>query len=228
MLHTVVCGIRRIIGKEDDKIDLVDSVFPLAGDLENYGGHALDSVINLIDPEANDGKNGLDVILKGGFHNLEDGLKRNQQVAIRFLCDENLEGTEGEYEAEDKYEHSDEPLKKRTLAARDGEGENEGEGGDGEQDGDKPPFQLGDLEKAALIYESYGPAEDDASVDVLKLTWKTKYSCPKRAEEGNGDNNGDNNEGDNNGDDNGGNEGEGGDGDSSSASWGFFTWLVLM
>ncbi|KAM3514534.1 hypothetical protein MY11210_001769 [Beauveria gryllotalpidicola] len=56
---------------------------------------------------------------------------------------------------------------------------------------------------AALIWESYG-AEKDA--DILRLTWHTKYACEKRDD----------------------NDVEDPEEPAKSASWGFFTWLIII
>ncbi|RYP47853.1 hypothetical protein DL768_006170 [Monosporascus sp. mg162] len=212
-----VCAITRDIGKgEGNKGDIIEKVVPIAGDLADYGGKSLDPEITRLTPEdlpGDDSQGGLRLVLKGGFDDkTKSGKKRDQKVIITFLCDPDREGTEGEYDAEDKYDDGDGPLgeeaamllgrRQSPLLYRAEDGEKRD--GEGEGDGEKPvgEIQLGEGKNASLVYESYGPSDENADVDILRLTWRTKYACEGRADEG----------------------GEG----PSDAHWGFFTWLVIL
>lgn len=200
-----MCAIERLI---KDKIDTVESVTAIAGALENVGGSQFEyeaTRLNGSDSNGDSKKEGLRLVLKGGKKPLDGSVKREQKAIIEFLCDPKREGTEGEWESEDKYSKRRREEKdgddKKDDGKKDDDKKDDGKEGDG---GDKsfPEHQL-KKDDAALIWESYGPEKDG---DVLRLTWHTKHAC-----EGKRDGNGD----DNNGGD-------------SSASWGFFTWLVIV
>jgi len=200
---TRVCGISRLIGKNDDKVDIVSAVIPIAGDLTEAGGHKFEPKTKLLVPEAEAGAQGLHVTFNGGTFTFEDGRKHDQRAVVRFVCDEKREGTEGEYEAEDKYD-----TKTEALGLRRREEDSDG-------DGKKKEFQLGDLEAASLIYDSYGSSKSDSDVDVLSLTWKTKYACASQSTDPSDP------------------ESPGGGGNDEAGAppnngWGFFTWIVIL
>lgn len=190
-----VCAISRFI---QDDIDRIETITAIAGALENSGGTQFEyeaTRLNGSDSNSDSKKEGLRLLLKGGKHPLTGKERREQRAIVEFLCDPDKEGTEGEWEeSEDKYS------KLRRREDKEGDGKKDG---DGEKDGSFAEHQLKN-DKAALIWESYGPEKD---ADVLRLTWHTKHACEKRG--GNGDDNK-------------------GDGGNSSASWGFFTWLVIV
>ncbi|KAH7039895.1 autophagy-related protein 27 [Microdochium trichocladiopsis] len=201
---TRVCAISRLIGKVDNKVDVISAVIPIAGDLAEVGGHKFEPKTKLLVPEAEEGAEGLHVTLSGGTYTFEDGRKHDQRAVVRFVCDEKREGTEGEYESEDKYDTKMADI--MHSRRRDD---------DSDDDGKKKEFQLGDLEAASLLYDSYGPSQSDSDVDVLRLTWKTKYACASRSTdpldpESPGEGNGD----------------EGGA--PPNNSWGFFTWFIIL
>jgi hypothetical protein len=202
-MHDAVCAIERIYS-DGGKVDTFNEAFPVAGELKDYGGGSLDhEAINLSTSDSNEDskKQGVRLILKGGSHSEGNGIKRPQRAIIEFVCDPNVEGTEGEWKPEDQYDPEGEALRLRNAgnplmyAAED------------EGDGEKKPtpeesVQLGDAKNASLIFNSYGPLDSDKDVDVLRLTWKTKWACENAADEG----------------------GE----DKPSNHWGFFTWLVIL
>ena len=216
-IYRTVCAIQRTIGKgEDNAGDVILKAFPIAGELADYGGKSLDPEIARLAPadlpggeedERNAG-GGLRIILKGGFDDRpEHGTKRDQKAILNFICDPDRDGTEGEFDPEDKYDDGDDPLRARRahgqLHSRDDEGEGDGDEGDG--DDEKKPageIQLGDGKNASLVFDSWGPSDESPNVDVLRLTWRTKFACEGRADEG-------------------------GNG-SSDSHWGFFTWLVIL
>ncbi|KAK2596730.1 type II membrane protein [Conoideocrella luteorostrata] len=183
-----VCAIQRMI--KDDS-DLIDKVVAIAGSLENVGGSPFEyeaTRLNGSDSNSDSQKQGLRLVLKGGKHPLDGAVKdrREQKAIVEFLCDEKKEGTEGEWESEDKYSKRDDKK---------------------DDDGNDKSFPERQLKKddSALLWESYGREKD---VDVLRLTWHTKYACENKRD-GNDDNN----------------KGDGGD---SSTHWGFFTWFVII
>ncbi|KAI0543549.1 autophagy-related protein 27 [Xylaria curta] len=197
---TRVCAIKRLI-KPGETVDTVEGVISLAGELSNHGGAALDpdvSRLSKVDPES--GKEGLRVILKGGFGYTDTHVKRRKQTVIDFVCNKELEGTEGEYDSEDKYE----------ARAEDDKNEDEDNG----KDEDAPPkeVQLGD-KNPSLVFDRYGPSDSDTdtNVDVLHLTWSSKHVCLSKDDDGSG-----------------GSGDEDGDVKKPSSHWGAFTWIVIL
>ncbi|KAI1120640.1 autophagy-related protein 27 [Nemania abortiva] len=198
-----VCAIRRLINIEDH-VDSIDEVTPLAGELKMQGGSYLDPDItrlSKIDPDS--GKKGLRVTLRGGFKYDETHVKRKQQTVIDFVCNKDLDGTEGEYDSEDKYES--------TLNRRAEGDENEGEDKDGEENGPPKEVQLGIEKNPSLVFERYGLSDSDSDLDVLHLTWSSKYVCESKADDGK----------------DGGGEDDG-DVKKPSSHWGAFTWIIII
>lgn len=194
----LVCAIKRVIGEDSDNIT---EVIPIAGSLENHGGTQFDyEVVRLknSDSNADSKKEGLRLVLKGGRHE-----NRDQRAVIEFLCDREKTGLEGEWEAEDKYE-------KESKRKREDDKKEDDKKDDDKKDGDKNKDNKEEVEHqlkkddAALIWESYGAEKD---IDVLRLTWHTKYACEKRDDD---------------------KDVQDPEEPSSSGSWGFFTWLVIM
>lgn len=196
-----VCGISHNIDTAS-KTDSIVEIRPIAGDVD---GATLDPVATRLSTSSADGdkdKVGVRLVLQGGHYN-----GRKQKALVEVLCDDKLDGTEGEWK-------SDElgiPPPPSAKTAEDG------------KDKDDVPHQL-KKDGAALIWDSYGPSEEDPkNMDVLKLTWKTKHACEKRNEGGSG------------GGDKGGSGGSG-DGDKDkdkggqdeSKHWGFFTWMIIL
>ncbi|KID74072.1 Autophagy-related protein 27 [Metarhizium brunneum] len=201
---TRVCAISRFIQGDVDKVETVTAI---AGSLENVGGSQFEyeaTRLNGSDSNSDSKKQGLRLVLKGGKHPLSGPVKdrREQKAVVEFLCDPDKEGNEGEWESEDKYSKLRRREDKKEDDKDDKDGK-DGKDGDGDKDESFGEHQL-KSDKAALLWESYGPEKD---ADVLRLTWHTKYACEKR--DGDNDN-------------------KNGDGGDSSASWGFFTWLVIV
>ncbi|KAL7931678.1 autophagy-related protein 27 [Trichoderma chlorosporum] len=208
---TRVCAITRFL--KDDQ-DSVTKVVAIAGGLENAGGSQFDYEVTRLknsDSNSDSQKEGLRLVLKGGKHPLTGPVseRKSQKAVIEFLCDPEKEGTEGEWASEDEYEKA--PATRRR--AEDDKGDKKEDDNKGGDDGDKEDGGNQDSaiehqlknDNAALIWEDYAKGNDG---DVLRLTWHTKYACEKR--------DGDKDKGD---------EREPGD---SSASWGFFTWFVII
>ncbi|KAI0102440.1 autophagy-related protein 27 [Nemania sp. FL0031] len=204
--YSRVCAITRLINTEH-KTDEIDDVTPLAGDLEHSGGAPLDpeiSRLSKIFPDSD--KKGLRVILKGGI----DSNKRKKRTIIDFVCNKDLDGTEGEYESEDKYESA---LSRR---AEDDKNEDEDKGKDKDEDENSPPkeVQLGIEKNPSLVFERYGPSDSNSDIDILHLTWSSKYVCESKADDGKGDPDG-------SGD-------EDGDAKKPGSHWGGFTWVIII
>jgi hypothetical protein len=74
------------------------------------------------------------------------------------------------------------------------------------RDGEEDDSKSDDEEKStsSLTFVSYGALDD--KTDVLRLNWRTKYACEDHADR----------------------DDEDGEGGSQKASWGFFTWFILM
>ncbi|KAI1825737.1 autophagy-related protein 27 [Xylaria intraflava] len=209
--YTRVCAIKRLI-KPGETLDTIEEVTPLAGELAMLGGGGgpLDPEVSRLskaDPEL--GKEGLRVLLKGGFGYTDTNVKRKKNTVIDFVCNKDLDGTEGEYDSEDKYEHNDDPVE--TRADEDGDkGDNGDENKD--KDGSAPPkeVQLGIEHNPSLVFDSYGPSDSNADVDVLHLTWSSKYVCDSKSDDGSGGDNDDSGAG------------------KPSSHWGVFTWIVIL
>ena len=157
-------------------------------------------------------KTGLRLVLKGGKYS-----RRRQKAVIEFLCNQDVEGTEGEWEPEEKYDPEDadataadglrrSPTHLGVLGAAGRGGDQkewQDEGKSREDDGDSQPSpdetQLR-YHNSTLIFESFVPESD---FDVLRLTWYTKHACENA-------------------------QGTGPGGHEGSPGWGFFTWLVIM
>ncbi|KAM0249174.1 hypothetical protein ACHAQJ_009154 [Trichoderma viride] len=202
---TRVCAITRFLKGDQDS---VTKVVAIAGGLENSGGSQFEYEATRLknsDSNSDSQKEGLRLVLKGGKHPLNGPVseRRDQKAVIEFLCDPDKTGTEGEWASEDEYEKA--PATKRR--AEDDKKEKDDKGGDeGDKDDDgkdsSVEHQLKN-ENAALVWEDYAKEKDS---DVLRLTWYTKYACEKR----DGGKDDDNEPG------------------NSSASWGFFTWFVII
>ncbi|KAI0008965.1 autophagy-related protein 27 [Xylariaceae sp. FL0662B] len=206
------CAIQRLITVGDNPTDTFSKAFPLAGDLEIRGGGPLDPEVTRLstsDSHSDSQKEGLRLVMKGGFDKTDSGKKRAQRVIIEFLCDPKRNGTEGEYDPEDQYERSDGPLDERAtdplLYRAEEDGDNGEGGGDEGGDDDNVPkeIQLGIENDPSLVFNSYGPMDSDSNVDVLRLTWSSKYACENRSDDDE-------------------------DGEKPSPHWGFFTWLVIL
>lgn len=188
---------------------MLDDVITIAGDLADQGGTDMDvklARLSKSDSESDKGKEGVRLTLQGGKHPLDGPTidRRPQKAIIELLCDKDKEGTEGEWETDEKYFD--------TKSKRD----------DKEDKGKDAGAKEEQLKKAdaALIWKSY---EADGDSDVLRLEWHTKHACEKR--DGGKDDN-------NKGDDGKGKDGDKGDEKEpeqpSNGNWGFFTWFIIM
>ncbi|KAH8878996.1 autophagy-related protein 27 [Thozetella sp. PMI_491] len=160
-----VCGIRRLIDPEK-KIDTVEAVIPIAGELANHGGSQFDwEATRLKTSTANDdiGKEGVRVTLKGGKHG---GVA--QQAVVEFRC-ANMTGTENEWESEDKYVQGPALRSIRGVSGRD----------DGADSPESTPEQQLKKPDAALIWNGRHNVKD---VETLFLTWHTKFACESLSE----------------------------------------------
>jgi hypothetical protein len=113
---------------------------------------------------------GIRLVLNGGRYPWEKG--RKQRAVIDFICDSDRTGLEG------------------LNGKGDSKGKRERRSDDEDEKGDEK----------SLRFESYGPSEDNADVDELKLVWLTQYACKDNKE----------------------------DGGKDGSHWGFFTWFIVM
>ncbi|KAH8156908.1 hypothetical protein CIB48_g11341 [Xylaria polymorpha] len=192
-----LCAIERLI-KPGETVDTIEGVTPLAGELQNHGGAALDpkvSQLSKVDPES--GREGL------------------RQTVIDFVCNKDLDGTEGEYDSEDKYVARAEDDKSRDNENGDEGNDNDDNDNDNDndEDDDAPPkeVQLGLEKNPSLIFDRYGPSDSDTNLDVLHLTWSSKHVCQSKKDDGSG-----------------GSGDEDGDVKKPSSHWGAFTWIVIL
>lgn len=136
---------------------------------------------------------------------------REQRTVIEMLCDKSRTGLEGEWESKEKGKGDDKDKEKdkgkdNEKNAPDDDAETErlrsllGRKADGTAGIDDLGYPEKQLKKAdtALLWEGYGHSQDD-KVDILRLTWHTKYACENGSSPSSSDN-----------------------------SWGFFTWIVIM
>ncbi|KAI0179921.1 autophagy-related protein 27 [Hypoxylon sp. FL1284] len=212
--NTRVCAIRRLG-------DTFDEAFPIAGELLGREGWDLDPEVTRLstsDSHSDSQKEGVRIVMKGGFYPTPSGGKRPQRAIIEFVCDPKRNGTEGEWNpADDKYEDGDDPAKRDEAfgpqtsnpllyRAEDDGGEDGGDdnddGGDGGDGGLPKEVQLGIEKDPSFIFNSYEPLDDNSNIDVLRLTWKSKYACEARDDDGSDE--------------------------RPSPHWGFFTWLVIL
>ncbi|KAK2607380.1 hypothetical protein N8I77_006057 [Diaporthe amygdali] len=190
-----VCGIVR--GIKDDQ-DQVQAVIPIAGELANHGMGSLEpKTTRLKTSESGDDakKEGVRIVLNGGKSSIS-GQDRTQQAIIEMVCDKDKTGKEGEWDPkDDKYEPGQEETEEGgSSSARE---RKRADGDEGQNEKSEHQLRKPD---SALIFDSYGPRSEDAKVDVLRLTWHTKYAC----------------------------EGLPADEYPSNEHWGFFTWLVIL
>ncbi|KAL8282262.1 hypothetical protein RB597_009797 [Gaeumannomyces tritici] len=202
---TWACGMWHHIDP-DSKADVPLEHRVIAGTAE---GRALDESFTRLSTSASGkdkGKEGVRIVLQGG--QFQD---RKQKAVVELLCKDTVEGTEGEIDPDkdlSKPSPAEKPTASKTatvtaaptaaaphVARADGDDKNKDK---------QVPVQIKKPD-AALIWESYGPSEEDpGSADALKLTWYTKHACEKRS------------------------GGGGGGANDDSKHWGFFTWIVIL
>jgi hypothetical protein len=163
LIQPTVCAIERLIKGE---FDIIDRVWPIAGDLREQGGYDMNAKWELLSKSkahADAGKEGLRLELNGGWI-IDDDITRKQKAIVEFLCDKDRKGDENLYDPEDKYS--------------DGKDKREEKEDDGKKDGNVEDDGPG---SASLEFVSYYPSDSDA--DVLRLKWRTKFACEKSKEE---------------------------------------------
>lgn len=177
-----VCGITKTWNPLDDpnaEHSIISDVIGVAGDYSLSHGAPLDAKATRLKTSDVDAE-GIDLELHGGRYN-----DKKQKAVISLICDKEKTGNEG----------FDEKSQEKSFSRRDADDDN----GDDQNDG--PRYKQDP--NNALQFVSYGEVEDGKSrIDVLRLTWRTKYAC----EDFEGDE----------------------DEPTKKAGWGFFTWFILM
>lgn len=164
-----VCGIQRTYPSDDESQSFVRKVIPIAGDLVDHGGHEFEFEAALLKAsKENPDREGLRLTLKGGAYPLDGPNKRNQKAVIDFLCDPELEGTEGEWATEGQREDGKEQRSLATDASLFGRDQIVGL-----DEGEEQLMKEG----AALKFISYGREKGEDTDDALRLEWRTKYAC---------------------------------------------------
>lgn len=159
LIRDLVCGIERVINKEEDK-SVVDKVIPIAGELKDRGGGNLDAKWTLLSTSpshADSEKEGLLVELNGGFY--ETGkVKRPQKAIVEFLCDKERTGLENLWNpSEYKFSGIEKMKRDEETPAED------------------------DKNAPSLTLVKYDTSGD--TTDILRLKWRTKYACEGAKEE---------------------------------------------
>lgn len=203
-----MCGVRTIYNPTDNT-SVVDKVVPIAGTFEMSSGGQLDPYWTKLkgsDSNADSEKEGLRLELKGGKYPINRKKGTKQKALIEFVCDRNRTGTEGtelderDTEDEEKKEERRRRRLSRKLRVRDDDEEGDDEDDDSDDDDDDDDDDNNKPNNSsALQFVSY---KEEHDIDVLRLTWYTKFAC-----------------------DDGGNSGSG---SGKSEHWGFFTWMIIM
>lgn len=179
-------------------MDFIQDAFPLAGELKDHGGKAMDPKWTLLKDSTSheDSKrDGLSLEINGGFNKI-NGKVKAQKAIVEFVCDPKLEGLENLHKSEDEYVTS--AARKREEQKKD-EDKKEGEG-DKKDDDKKDEDKKDDEDKvSSLQFVRYDQTNPDT--DVLRLSWRTKYACEGAKDDQD---------------------------KVSTAHWGFFTWFILM
>ncbi|KUJ21570.1 uncharacterized protein LY89DRAFT_377990 [Mollisia scopiformis] len=179
----LVCAVERDVTKDGKADSLMDS-WPLAGDLRDYGGKDLNAKwesLSESNSHADSEKEGLRLSMNGGLHKVNNE-QRAQKVIVEFICDHDLFGDENLWDPEDHYESVPD---KRA----------EGDDTDGPKNGEtQDPTGAPSLQ--FLKYDRSG-----TDMDILRLSWRTRFACLDAGDEKTRDPNG---------------------------HWGFFTWFIII
>ncbi|KAL1637792.1 type II membrane protein [Neofusicoccum ribis] len=202
-LGTRVCGVEAIQNTVDNTT-AISRVIPIAGNYASSSGGHLDpkwTKLKGSDSNADAEKEGLRLELKGGKYPINRKKNTTKQKAlIEFVCDRNRTGTEGtELDGRDTEDDQEEEKRRRRLAKKLRAREEDEEGDDDDDDDDDDDGDDADKNKS-LQFVSY--KQEDDGLDVLRLTWYTKFAC----DDG----------------------GKSGSSPGKSEHWGFFTWMIII
>ncbi|RJE23860.1 Autophagy protein Atg27 [Aspergillus sclerotialis] len=172
-----ICGFKST--KAVDGSEENDVAFPIVG-LDHMGYGTKDPEITRL-KKLDSSREGLMVKLWGGEYITDKKEKKRAGAVIEFKCDperSGLEGLQSQEETENPERRSFTALQKREDSGSD-------EGGDSSR---------------SLQFTSFGPGDDNTY--ILKLDWRTKYSCDDYLSDNKGK--------------------------SSGGHWGFFTWFIII
>lgn len=148
---TRVCGIERVIEKEDPSKDTFVQAIAIAGDLGDRDIDAKWTRLRTSKLPLDSGKEGLRLTIQGqDLENPETKLKKLQKAVVEFLCDNDLEGDENLWVPDDREKY--EPGNSRRSEAS----------------------NSGNPSLSVTNYDTTGEKED-----VLYLQWRTKYACER-------------------------------------------------
>ncbi|KAL2891194.1 Autophagy-related protein 27 [Ceratocystis lukuohia] len=154
--------------KDKDKSSepYIREAVPLAGALESFGGAAFEYTTTKLDGQENNGE-GFLLNLPGGVFPLDVPHKEQfpKKTVVRFLCDTEKTGLEGEWQAEVEYANA-------TSSSEDNKSAKMHKARNDAKDAEKQFVNDG----AALLFDSYQNEGPDAT-GTLHLTWKSKYAC---------------------------------------------------
>ncbi|KAF9639176.1 Mannose-6-phosphate receptor binding protein [Lasiodiplodia theobromae] len=208
---TRVCGVTTSYNPADNT-SAITKVVPIAGNFAASSGGQADprwTKLKGSDSNADAEKEGLRLELKGGKYPFHSRKGTKQKALIEFICDRNRTGTETDLDNRDTIDEEDDKKKvedkmrrrmAKLQAREENEKEGDDEGGDSDDDDDDDDDDNKTDKSKALQFVSY-KMEDD--LDVLRLTWYTKYACEDGGDSGSG---------------------PGG----KSEHWGFFTWVIII
>ncbi|KAI1002987.1 hypothetical protein K3495_g5215 [Podosphaera aphanis] len=177
-----VCAMERIIS---DNTSILERGWPIAGELKEHSGGHIDEKWERLKTSSSyeDSKTeGVRLEMNGGFSVRDDGKKRAQKAVIEFICDESRNGTENLITPEDEYV--------QQKSKRNGLNNTEITPSDAEDDVD--------FAAPSLVFKEYNQDRED--VDVLHLSWRTKYACENASKLI----------------------------DHEESHWGFFTWFIII
>lgn len=199
-----MCAIKEKYNQAD-KSHIIDEVIPIAGEYTSSHGRGLDPVLTRLKGSASSSdaeKEGVRVELSGGrYPDKRGGVL--QKAIIEFECDaertglEGVEGGTGKKGKDEDEKEKDEIEGERSVnASKEDKDKDKEDDGDDEQKEDKSSLKL-------ISYRREGEA--DREMQVLRLTWRTKYACEGQKGHEDEDTN-----------------------PSKSSHWGFFTWFLIM
>lgn len=180
---TRVCAVDRVTHTIKNETE-VDRVIPIAGDFTTSHGRPLDPKVQRLKNSASNpdsDSEGIIVEFNGGKYG-----DQVQKAIIRFECDATRTGNDDDAKSE------------AVLVTREAEDNDKDKAGDDDKgDGNKDGQDQN--KDRSLRFISY---KTEDSIDVLRLTWRTKYACEEVPSDG--------------------------EEDDPSKGWGFFGWLFII
>ncbi|CAG8973326.1 hypothetical protein HYALB_00000089 [Hymenoscyphus albidus] len=170
-LNTQICAVEHLIPKDDETKGVLKQTFAIVGDFHEKG-RDMDSKFHLLSKQAgHEDSKKEGILLEFGGGLRTEETQKRKQKAIIEFICD--KARTGLEGLISERDLYEESLTKREDAAT----------------------------TPSLIFESYAADKSDASIDVLRLTWKTKEACEDAKEQKDAEN---------------------------RSHWGFFTWFVLI